>query len=236
MTKARDANLAKLVTVAERLGPLLHKVVFAGGCATGLLVTDEAVPDVRATVDVDMIIDVISRADYHRIEKKLRELGFSQPIDDDTQIICRWEIDDIKVDIMPTDESILGFSNRWYSDAIKTAQEIQLGDKLRVKLLTAPYFLATKLEAFRGRGKGDYLASHDMEDIITIIDGRPELIDEIRASSHVLRKYLATEFTKEMGSDDFREAIPGHLLPDESSQARLSIIIQRLEQIAQCSG
>jgi hypothetical protein len=234
MTKARDANLAKLVYVAERLGPLLHKVVFAGGCATGLLVTDEAVPDVRATVDVDMIVNVISRVDYHKIEKKLAELGFSQSIEDDTLIICRWYIDDIKVDVMPTDESILGFINRWYSDAIKTAQEIQLGDNLRIKLLTAPYFLATKLEAFRGRGQGDYLASHDMEDIITIIDGRPELIDEIRTSSHALRKYLATEFTKEMESDDFREAIPGHLLPDESSQARLAIIIQRLEQIAQC--
>ena len=234
MTKARDTNLAKLVHVARRLGSLLEKVVFAGGCATGLLVTDEAVPDVRATVDVDMIVEVISRADYHRIEKRLRELGFSQSIEDDTPIICRWEIDDIKVDVMPTDESILGFSNRWYSDAIKTAQEIQLEDDLTIRLLTAPYFLATKLEAFRGRGQGDYLASHDMEDIITIIDGRPELIDEIRASSDVLRKYLATEFTKEMGSDDFREAIPGHLLPDESSQARLPIIIQRLEQIAQC--
>ena len=234
MTKAKDANLAKLVHVARRLGPLLDKVVFVGGCAAGLLVTDEAVPDVRATVDVDMIVEVISRADYHRIEKRLRELGFSQSIEDDTPIICRWEIDDIKVDVMPTDESILGFSNRWYSDAIKTAQEIQLEDDLTIRLLTAPYFLATKLEAFRGRGQGDYLASHDIEDIITVIDGRPELIDEILASRHELRQYLATEFTKEMGSDDFREAIPGHLLPDESSQARLPIIIQRLEQIAQC--
>lgn len=176
MTKARDTNLAKLVHVARRLGSLLEKVVFAGGCATGLLVTDEAVPDVRATVDVDMIVEVISRADYHRIEKRLRELGFSQSIEDDTPIICRWEIDDIKVDVMPTDESILGFSNRWYSDAIKTAQEIQLEDDLTIRLLTAPYFLATKLEAFRGRGQGDYLASHDMEDIITIIDGRLSLL------------------------------------------------------------
>ncbi len=235
MTKAKDANLAKLVHVARRLGPLLDKVVFAGGCATGLLVTDEAVPDVRATVDVDMIVEVISQADYHKLERKLRELGFSQSIEDDAQIICRWEIEDIKVDIMPTDESILGFSNRWYSDAIKTAQEVQLENDLITKLVTAPYFLATKLEAFRGRGKGDYLASHDMEDIITIIDGRPELTEEIQASSHTLREYLATEFTIEMNSNDFREAIPGHLLPDESSQARLPIIIQRLEQIAQCA-
>lgn len=233
MTKAKDANLAMLVHVARRLGPLLEKVVFVGGCATGLLVTDKAAPDVRATIDVDMIVKVISRAEYHKIEKKLRKLGFSQPIEDNALIICRWEIDDIKVDIMPSDASILGFSNRWYSDAITTAQKVQLESDLIINLVTAPYFLATKMEAFRGRGNGDYLASHDMEDIVTIIDGRPELIDEIRASSAVLRKYLATAFTKEMRSDDFREAVPSHLLPDEASQARLPIIIQRLEQIAQ---
>lgn len=235
MTEAKDANLAMLVHVAKRLGPLLDKVVFAGGCAAGLLVTDEAVPDVRATVDVDMIVEAMSRADYYKIEKKLRELGFLQPIEDNAPIIYRWEIDGIKVDIMPTDESILGFSNRWYSDAIKTAQEVQLKHDLRIKLVAAPYFLATKLEAFRGRGKGDYLASHDMEDIIAVVDGRPELIDEIQSSSPDLRKYLATEFAIELESDDFRDSIPGHLLPDESSQARLQIVLSRLEQIAHCS-
>jgi len=70
---------------------------------------------------------------------------------------------------MPTDENILGFSNRWYPPAIKSSVTIELEPDLAIKIVTAPYFLGTKLDAFFGRGKGDYLTSHDMEDIINII-------------------------------------------------------------------
>src|SRR2546430_12717957 len=70
---------------------------------------------------------------------------------------------------MPTEEGILGFSNRWYREAIGAAREIALRDDLSIRLVTAPYFIATKYEAFIGRGRGDYLASHDFEDLMAAV-------------------------------------------------------------------
>jgi len=175
--KAREHNLEILTIVAKQLDSLLHEVVFCGGCATSLLITDSAIPDVRHTTDVDMIVDIVTRKKYYALEERLQKLGFSHPLGEKNVPVCRWKIGEIDVDIMPTDEKILGFSNRWYKDAIKEAQNISLTDEITIKLLTAPYFLATKLEAFYGRGKGDYLGSQDLEDILTIIDGRVELLD-----------------------------------------------------------
>lgn len=231
MSTARDANLDQLKLVADRLGPLLNRVVFVGGCVTGLLITDEAVEEVRPTIDVDFIVEVASKLKFAQLEKSLRELGFTQSMEDAGNI-CRWKVDNVLVDVMPTDEAILGFGNPWYSDAIKTAQSIKLSDDLTICLITAPYFIATKMEAFLARGKDDYMTSHDMEDIITIIDGRPELLDEIKASNEDLQIYLAEKFSIELQEGELVDALPGYLNTDESSQARVSIILPRIESIA----
>ena len=101
-----------------------------------------------------------------------------------------------------------------------------------IKLVTPPLFLATKLEAFRGRGGGDFLASHDLEDIITVIDGRYELLDDVRASEPLLRAYIAHEIGVLLQKPEFHQALPGHLAGDETSQARVPLIKERLRQLS----
>lgn len=137
---------------------------------------------------------------------------------------------------MPTNQKILGFGNRWYGPALSTSETVDLADgpsePLKIKIVSPPYFLATKLEAFDGRGKGDYFGSHDMEDIIALIDGRPEIIDEIAKAPKDLRDYLRKRFGKLLKSNKFLDAIPGHLPPDPASQARFSLILKRIEAIA----
>lgn len=236
MTKAGDVNRAMVNRVAECLGPLRQKAVFLGGAATGLFITDEAAPEVRATKDVDIIVEILSRSDYYQLEETLRSLGFTQSMEEDAPL-CRWVIDDIKVDVMPTDEKILGFSNKWYSPAIRNAVEIPLLEKgIEIRIVTAAYFLATKIEAFYGRGKGDYMASHDMEDIITIIEGRLELINEVKESEINLKDFLAEKFQHFLKSEAFLEALPGHLPPDPVSQARMPKITAHMEEIATISN
>ena len=145
MPRAQDPNLAMLSIVAERLGPLLPKVAFLGGCAAGLLITDEAAAPVRATRDVDLIVEILSLTDYHHLEASLRQLGF-QPVAGEEAPICRWEVDGIITDIMPTREEILGFSNQWYTDAIRNARRIRLSNDLVIQAVNGPYFVATKIE------------------------------------------------------------------------------------------
>lgn len=230
MRRTHRANIELIKTVASRLGPLLDKVVFLGGAATGLLITDAAAPDVRPTLDVDVIVEISSRMDYYRLEESLRKLGF-KPDQEEGAPICRWIVDRTKVDVMPTDEKILGFTNRWYSPAIKGATEMELPGGMTILMVTAPYFLATKIEAFYGRGNGDCMASHDMEDIIALLDGRPEIIDEIRSSPSELRGYLAETFQAFLKDEKFLESLPGHLPPDLASQRRVSIVRARIEGI-----
>ena len=132
---------------------------------------------------------------------------------------------------MPTREDILGFSKHWYLPAIKNAESIDLEKGLTMQLVSPSYFLATKVEAFKGRGGGDYMASHDMEDIITVLDGRPEIISEIRSSSEELKTFLAGTIRGLLAQKEFRDALPGHLPPDRASQARLPRLIKRLEEV-----
>jgi len=107
MNERANQNLEQLVAVAAILEPLLSRLVLVGGCATSLLVTDPGAPDARPTIDVDMIVDVLTIADYQKLEQEVRQLGF-QP-DAESNVICRWTNGKYIVDIMPDDPSILGF-------------------------------------------------------------------------------------------------------------------------------
>jgi hypothetical protein len=224
------SNLAMLEFVARKLEQLNDEVVFLGGCTTALFITDPLSLDVRPTWDVDCIIDVISLGEYHQFESKLNKQGFRKSMEDD--VICRWRYDDIILDIMPTDEKILGFGNRWYKEAIKHAVTHQIKEDLCIQSVTAPYFLATKMEAFKGRGNDDYFASHDLEDIITVIDGRPELVDEVSFSSPVLKDYLQNIFLLLYADEQFHLALPGHLNDGPATQNRTQTVLKRIELIA----
>lgn len=134
---------------------------------------------------------------------------------------------------MPTDRNILGFSNRWYSGAIAHAVDCELEAGLVIRVVTPPYFCATKIEAFHGRGNGDYSGSHDLEDFLAVVDGRPELVAEIQAAENTVRRYLAAEVRGFLMRHEFLDALPGSLMPDAASQARLPLLLARLEQIAE---
>ena len=226
-----DPNVILLEFVAGRLGEQLRQtMVFVGGAVAGLLVTDPAMPAIRATEDVDLIVQVAALTDYHRLEQSLRDSGFTQDPSPDAPI-CRWRVGPALVDVMPTLESILGFSNRWYPLALESAVSTTLPSGLHIKLISAPVFIATKLEAFAGRGEGDYLFSHDLGDVIAVIDGRDSLIAECHGTDLALRRYLRERFAQLLANRRFREALPGYLLTDPGSQARLPDLLQKLQAL-----
>jgi len=218
-----------VLAMALRLEPLLPEIVFLGGCATVLLVTDTGASPTRVTYDVDIIVEVGSRAEYYRFSERLRKLGFSEDATEGAPI-CRWTHESMKLDVMPIDPKILGFSNRWYEDALTFADRIALGE-LELRVVTAPHFIGTKLEAFKGRGNGDLVASHDLEDIVTVLDGRPTLIEEIERSEPRLQEYIADEFTRLVRSPGFIDAVSGHMPGDEISQARVPKILELIARL-----
>jgi hypothetical protein len=223
-------NMELLTLIAHRLEELCDEVTFVGGCITGLLITDKAAPDVRFTIDVDCITNIITKPEYHNFSEKLRKKGFKE-MSACNHPICRWDCDGVLIDVMPIDKNVLGFSIRWYSSAQKNSATKRITDSKIIKMITAPYFLATKLEAFNDRGKQDFLLSHDLEDVISVIDGRPEIVIEVAHSEDDLKKYLALEFSALMSNDQFIQALPGHLNYSSESAERRKIVEERIYQI-----
>ncbi|MBK6938640.1 MAG: hypothetical protein IPH13_00325 [Planctomycetes bacterium] len=111
-----------------------------------------------------------------------------------------------------------------------------IGHGLSIRVITAPCFLATKLEAFANRGHGDFVASHDLEDIVEVVNGRPTIESELSTTHAEVRNFVAQQFETLLGDRDFMGALPGHLESDSTSQARLEIVVGRLRRIALLRG
>ena len=231
-----DPNVVMLELVAQRLGAALcSRFAFVGGAVAGLLISDPANPPIRPTEDVDIVAEVLALSGYHRIEKTLRERGFAQDMSPGAPI-CRWQVEGVTVDVMPTLEKILGFANRWYPLCVSTALPLTLPSGVSIRVVHAPVFIGTKLEAFHGRGGGDYLFSHDLGDIVSVVDGRESLLEECRQTPLDLQDYLAEQFSSLLANRRFRDALTGHLPGDAISQSRLPDLETKFQQLAQLSS
>ena len=221
-------NLQKemLEKVAIALGnDLVKTMVFVGGCTTGLLVTDEFTKEqIRYTDDVDLIVDIMGYAAWTDLQEQLKVKGFS--IDMGEEVMCRMILDNLKVDFMPIDEQALGFTNIWYKGAVETAQDYALNDALTIKLITPEYFVATKLEAYLGRGDGDALSSHDIEDLLNIFDGRGSIVDDILSASVDLKKYVSEQLKSLMADGNFEYPVQATARNDSD---REQLIFERIE-------
>ncbi|WP_294771002.1 nucleotidyl transferase AbiEii/AbiGii toxin family protein [uncultured Rhodoferax sp.] len=212
-----NPNLALLLGMAQAMGPLCDQVVFVGGCATGLLLDDASLMDVRPTEDVDAIVEVASLAGYHRLAEQLMQRGFKQTMADNTPPF-RWFWNRMQLDLVPVDEKVLGFANPWYRVGYAEALGLELADGLKLRHLSAPYFLATKFEAFNDRGQNDVYLSHDLEDIMTVVEGRATVVQEVIAAHEAVRQHIHQAVAVLLAMPAFHNALPGLLSNPEREQ------------------
>ncbi|WP_374607749.1 hypothetical protein [Thermomonas sp.] len=222
-----DPNLPNLRLIANALGVLREQVVFVGGAVAGLLLTDPLAEGVRATYDVDGVIEA-GLARFHEVEREVAARGFRRDVE--SGVICRWvhRESDVLFDLMPVQPDVLGFSNRWYPYAVETALPIDLGDGITIRVVSAVGFVATKLEAFKSRGAGDILGSHDLEDVLNIVDGREELPLELATAPPALRQAIGDAFAALLVHPDFSNALPGLIAEAD----RAGIVEARLREMA----
>jgi predicted nucleotidyltransferase len=219
-------NIQAVQRVAEGLKDLRELVVFVGGAVVSLYADDPAAGVPRPTSDIDLVIVVSSYAAYERLEERLRGLGFHHSPED--AILCRYRYHGIVVDVMPTDVPAIGPTNAWYIPGMARAVEHTLPNGAIIKLLTAPFFLATKLEAHKGRG-GDMRTSKDFEDIVFVLDSRLGLETELLGAPADVRSYLQQEFKRLLRGKGLSEAVEGHLDPRiaEERAAMLMDVLRR---------
>ena len=168
------------------------------------------------------------------LESKLRAAGFQHDMSDGAPL-CRWITDEVKVDILSVKDSFFKLNNNWLAEAVSNPQEVTIRNK-RIFIARAPFFLAMKLEAFADRGKNDFLGSRDIEDVVTVIDGRIQLLEEIQSSKPELIRFIAESIRRLMKNSDFMQSLPGHLPPDPGSQKRYPFIVQKLKKIAELNN
>lgn len=226
-----DPNIQRVELVAHALGDLRAELVLVGGCAASLLINAPTAPPPRVTYDVDLIAEATALHNYHALEEQFTLHGFKRDMSPDAPI-CRWRLGEVAVDLMPTDEAVLGFSNRWYPLAAASATRLALPSGNEINLISAPAFLATKFEAFATRGRGDPLMSHDLEDIINVIEGRLAIEAEIAASAPVLHDYLVAQFAALAALPDFRNVLPGLVLYDDLHARRVDAVMTKILSIA----
>ncbi|MBQ3809649.1 MAG: hypothetical protein II839_02380 [Kiritimatiellae bacterium] len=212
------------------LRPFPVDYAFIGGGVLSLLVTDPSASAVRVTMDVDVLTDTHTRRDYQRLERPLAERGFHHDMTSGAPI-CRWRYEGIVVDILPIHRSVLGWESRWFREALASARPVRAGDR-SVRIVSAPYFVALKLEAFEDRGRGDMIMSHDFEDVICLFDGRPELVGEIRAAPEDLRRYLSERFARYLAAPDLEAAVEGFVQTEPSPESRMVAILSRFREVA----
>jgi hypothetical protein len=230
-----EIPLATLKSIAGQLNELGVSWTFTGGSIIGLLMDEPALGTTRPTDDVDVIIEILAQKDYAKIEARLRQLGF-QHDDSEGAPMCRWLFQNkLTVDIMPTPGGFLGLSTKLFAEALESSQ-VHRFDEVDVRVISPPCFLATKHEAFLDRGKGDYFASHDLEDFITVVDAREAIVEEVHSAQPTVSAYLESAVGRLLRSREFIEALPGHLPPDAASQQRLPLILKKLKGIAAEQG
>ena len=141
-------------------------------------------------------------------------------------MICRWNgPGGLVLDAMPAEPRLAGFVNDWQVASLPHAAMVSLPSGATIRAVPAPYLLATKLEAFDGRGRGDFLGSRDFADIVALIDGREELVVEVGAAPADLRDYVSRRLAHHRSDVRFLDGIFGALSPDEASQSRAELLV-----------
>ena len=198
MSSNADHNYELIEFVADGLGAaFLTEIAFVGGCTTAMLVTDAAVlDDIRFTDDVDLVIELAGISAWQHLIERLAAKDFK--ITGEDEVNCRFRFNDVVVDVMPSDSAVLGYANRWFVEGLARADKFALPSGTVIQIFKPTYFLATKLEAFSGRGGGDPYHK-DVEDILILIDGRTELLEEVRQADPELKEFITSGIRELMG-------------------------------------
>ncbi len=225
-----NTNIIMLQIVANGLGDLKNEMVFVGGAVAELYADNPAASEIRPTLDVDCVIEISSRLEFARLEENLRARGFTNDISEGAPI-CRWIYNEIKVDVMPTDSKVLGFTNRWYEEGIEIKISKMLPDGTEVFVFPSEYYLAAKFEAHKGRGGNDLRQSHDFEDVIYILENCHDIFGNIKNSTLNVRTYLKEECQNLLGNPNITEGIES-ALPYGSGEESTDIILELIQSIA----
>jgi len=218
-----------IVKLDTKLRGVPFEFAFLGGSVLTLLVTDKSADAIRVTKDVDIVMNIRTRKEYHMADSELELRGFRHDTREGAPI-CRWILDDVTVDVLPIREDVLGWKSIWFEESLAAAETVKVGNSL-VRIVTPPYFVALKLEAFEERGHKDFLASTDFEDVICLANGRESLVSEIRDCEN-LRGEIARKFRDYLTHPELEDAVDGFVQTESDTEVRKKRIMEAFKALA----
>lgn len=159
------------------------------------------------TINIAVVAEVAAALQH--IQKQLSVLGFHP--DPFGHAICSYKYKDIPVDIMAAEDGPFGPSNRWYKIGFNNLWTANAKNQ-KIKILSAPCYLATKFEAFNNRGK-DYRTSHDMEDIIYVLDNRIGIVEDIKKDNARIANFIKEQLQNIIHKGMMQEVLVAHIHP-----------------------
>jgi hypothetical protein len=216
MLKNTLINRAATQKLAKTLGKLNAEVVYVGGAMVSFYIDDVTADDVRPTKDLDITLEIHTLGELESLREALIKKGLRQSSED--KVICRFRLDDIKVNVMSTKEVGWAPANRWFAPGFERRYQLML-DEMEISLMPLPYFLASKFDAFFNRGSKDPRTSHDFEDIVYILSYTSDLTQKIMEAEDAVRNYLKESFGKIESNKLYQEAIVGNLYADQLDEA-----------------
>lgn len=146
----------QLKLVVEDLGAFVPRLVFTGGLVLALYFERQPMFRIRPTKDADAVVACATHADYVALQAALGRVGTHPLVGEDDAPICRMVTASGQLlDLMPTQEAILGFGNPWFPLGYETAEPCDIGATQPVRLFPPPVYAAAKAAAYRSRGAGD---------------------------------------------------------------------------------
>ena len=175
---------AVFATVARVLQAGGVRVVFVGGATVPLRV-DLVAANGRVTDDIDCVVDAVNYAEYAALLERLRALGFSDAPEEG--VTCRMRLGSVVMDFMPRANLPLAPSSPFFERIWMEPDSLEVEPGLTIPVARIGDLFATKVEAFLDRGAADPYASKDLEDLVTLLDGRASLLDELDAARAEVR-------------------------------------------------
>ncbi|RFC55013.1 nucleotidyl transferase AbiEii/AbiGii toxin family protein [Brumimicrobium aurantiacum] len=222
----RTINIAVVAEVAEALQHIKRNMVFVGGAVVSLYTDDPAADEIRPTQDIDMTLNIINLSHWEEVQTQLGALGFYP--DPFGHAICSYKYKDIPVDIMATEDGPLGPANSWYKIGFENLWSAKAKAQ-DIKILSAPCYLATKFEAFNNRGI-DYRTSHDIEDIIYVLDNRINIVEEISKDDNRITNFIKEQLQNIIDKGLLTEVLMAHIHPLLLGE-RMPFVEEKITQI-----
>ena len=227
------ANRDRIIVAARAIAPLLNRVVFTGRQVAPLLQTSQVLPLARATFAADAVVRVLSSGSLDRLPGELQRLGFTRGAR--SSVSDRWILNEgVTLEFTHVAGDASDPATVWLEYASLLTMAVDVGTAetpLTARITGAPALVALDWATYAASGESP-LDSGEIEDIISFVATRAEIVHEIGKAPPELRSFVAAETRRFLAWDGaehvMRSAIPGA----DRLPALASRVAERLEKIA----